>query len=213
MGCLAPRISAPSFADAGFTDAVFPGQFCHHAATVRHSPYYGDIISSQNRRGISATLARVTVGNLVQHIIERASPLHVAGVVVRRVAITMTGKLLAFRRGAMEDVCKQSVKLPHDGLSVDPQRHAKIRFPDKARGLENKAGRIGSAGPYARYNTVGRDGVIRRKRDDDSNIIGIIGISHSEFILRCGQGLALLTQRLRPAFYSRFALNHQGATA
>ena len=123
MGCLAPRISAPSFADAGFTDAVFPGQFCHHAATVRHSPYYGDIISSQNRRGISATLARVTVGNLVQHIIERASPLHVAGVVVRRVAIVVAA-FVPLRRGAYKREKHQAMHFHQTAFSVFPQHYA-----------------------------------------------------------------------------------------
>lgn len=38
-------------------------------------------------------------------------------------------------------------------------------------------------------------------------------VSHSELVLRCGQGLALLTQRLRPVPYGRFVLRSQGLEA
>jgi len=43
--------------------------------------------------------------------------------------------------------------------------------------------------------------------------VGQFDRSHSELILRCGQGLALLTQRLRPAFYTGLFLENQAGKA
>lgn len=166
---------------------------------------------------ISSATRPCSVPAAILEVFQDSAVLKIIRSIVRRPAVFVANNT-RFGGGAVKSQSNQAV----DGMKLYKPVHAKRNAPILAPHPRLKhdgfsvvdfplAWNIAAHGAYPARRT----GFIKAfvARYPFPNLIGIIGVSHSEIILRCGQGLALLTQRLRPALDSRFASESQGVTA
>lgn len=142
-------------------------------------------------------------------IIGGVSVIEIGRAIIERIAISVAHQILPDRGWSVKRLSDQPVDLGAPQGAIMAKGYAgSTSAIDSLR--QNLACPRSASAPFSADSTHRRDSIIRCRGNCPPCFSRVIKVSH--FALHCvfGQGLALLTQRLRPAFPNRIMICSQG---